>query len=165
MSDNQLRLFMERIDRLEEEKKGIGDDIRDVYAEAKSQGYDAKIMRALRNLMKMSSDDRANYEAVLDTYKVAVGLDGTPLGDYRETKDPPSALHVAVQEAAVEAIRIVDARRVVRESGMASVSHLQRSMRVGYNAAARLMDALEAEGSVSAPDAQGKRTVVLETVQ
>lgn len=46
-TDNQLRLFIERIERLEEEKKGIADDIRDVYAEAKSQGYDAKIMRQI----------------------------------------------------------------------------------------------------------------------
>ena len=55
---DQLRLFIERIERLEEEKKGIADDIRDVYAEAKSTGYDAKIMRQIVRLRKMEPHDR-----------------------------------------------------------------------------------------------------------
>jgi uncharacterized protein (UPF0335 family) len=71
---DQLRLFIERIERLEEEKKGIADDIRDVYSEAKSQGYDAKIMRQIVRLRKMTNDDRAEMEAVLETYKNALGL-------------------------------------------------------------------------------------------
>ena len=71
---DQLRLFIERIERLEEEKKGIADDIRDVYSEAKSQGYDAKIMRQIVRLRKMTNDDRAEMEAVLETYKAALGL-------------------------------------------------------------------------------------------
>jgi uncharacterized protein (UPF0335 family) len=71
---DQLRLFIERIERLEEEKKGIADDIRDVYSEAKSQGYDAKIMRQIVGLRKMTNDDRAEMEAVLETYKSALGL-------------------------------------------------------------------------------------------
>ena len=71
---DQLRLFIERIERLEEEKKGIADDIRDVYSEAKSQGYDAKIKRQIVRLRKMSQDDRQEMEAVLDTYKLALGL-------------------------------------------------------------------------------------------
>lgn len=70
-----LRLFIERIERLEEEKKGVADDIKDVYSEAKSQGYDAKIMRQIISLRKMSSDDRAEMEAILDTYKTALGMD------------------------------------------------------------------------------------------
>ena len=72
---DQLRLFIERIERLEEEKKGIADDIRDVYSEAKSNGYDAKIMRQIVRLRKMTNDDRAEMEAVLETYKSALGLD------------------------------------------------------------------------------------------
>jgi uncharacterized protein (UPF0335 family) len=71
---DQLRLFIERIERLEEEKKGISDDIRDVYSEAKSQGYDPSIMRQIVRLRKMSKDDRDNFEAILDTYKSALGL-------------------------------------------------------------------------------------------
>ena len=71
---DQLRLFIERIERLEEEKKGIADDIRDVYSEAKSNGYDGKIMRQIVRLRKMTNDDRAEMEAVLETYKSALGL-------------------------------------------------------------------------------------------
>jgi uncharacterized protein (UPF0335 family) len=74
VSADQLRLFIERIERLEEEKKGMGDDVRDVYAEAKSQGYDAKIMRQIVRLRKMTHDDRQEMEAVLDVYKSALGL-------------------------------------------------------------------------------------------
>lgn len=74
VSNDQLRLFMERIERLEEEKKGVADDIRDVYAEAKSQGYDTKIMRQIFKLRKMEPHDRAEMEALLDVYKSALGL-------------------------------------------------------------------------------------------
>ncbi len=73
-TDNQLRLFIERVERLEEEKKGIADDIRDVYAEAKAMGYDAKIMRQIVRLRKMSLNDRKEMEALLDTYKSALGI-------------------------------------------------------------------------------------------
>lgn len=70
----QLRLFIERIERLEEEKKGIADDIRDVYGEAKANGYDVKTMRAIVRLRKMEKDARDEAEALLDTYKAALGL-------------------------------------------------------------------------------------------
>lgn len=73
--DDRLRLLVERIERLEEEKKGIGDDIKDVYGEAKASGYDAKIMRQIVRLRKMRPDDRRDMEAVLETYKNALGID------------------------------------------------------------------------------------------
>ncbi|MFM6853187.1 MAG: DUF2312 domain-containing protein [Sphingopyxis sp.] len=75
VTDNQLRLFIERIERLEEEKKGIADDIRDVYAESKSQGYDSKIMRQIVRLRKLPAHDRAEMQMLLDTYKAALGID------------------------------------------------------------------------------------------
>jgi uncharacterized protein (UPF0335 family) len=74
VSDEQLRLFIERIERLEEEKKGIADDIRDVYLESKSQGYDPKIMRQIIRLRKMPVHDRKEMEAILDVYKAALGI-------------------------------------------------------------------------------------------
>ncbi len=74
VTSEQLRLFIERIERLEEEKKGIADDIRDVYAEAKSTGYDPKIMRQVVRLRKMEPHDRQEMEAILDTYKSALGI-------------------------------------------------------------------------------------------
>ena len=73
-TDDRLRLLIERIERLEEEKKGIADDIRDVYAEAKATGYDPKIMRQVVRLRKMKPDDRSEQESVLDTYKRALGM-------------------------------------------------------------------------------------------
>lgn len=69
-----LRLFIERIERLEEEKKGVVDDIKDVYAEAKSTGYDVKTMRAVVRLRKMESHVRQESEALLETYRAALGL-------------------------------------------------------------------------------------------
>jgi uncharacterized protein (UPF0335 family) len=74
VSAEQLRLFIERIERLEEEKKGIADDVKDVYAEAKSTGYDVKTMRAIVRLRKMEKNARQEAEALLDTYKEALGL-------------------------------------------------------------------------------------------
>lgn len=74
-TDDRLRLLIERVERLEEEKKGIGDDIKDVYLEAKAVGYDVKAMRAVIRLRKMSRDDRREMEAVLDLYKAELGLD------------------------------------------------------------------------------------------
>ena len=73
-TDDRLRLLIERVERLEEEKKGIADDIRDVYAEAKAVGYDSKIMRQIVRLRKMNPDDSAEMEAILDTYTAALGL-------------------------------------------------------------------------------------------
>ncbi len=73
-TDDRLRLLIERIERLEEEKKGIADDIRDVYAEAKAVGYDAKIMRQIVRLRKMKPDDRSEQETVLEVYKAALGM-------------------------------------------------------------------------------------------
>jgi uncharacterized protein (UPF0335 family) len=79
MTDNvsaeQLRLFIERVERLEEEKKGIADDIKDVYSEMKSQGFDAKIVRQIIKLRKMDRNDRQEFEAILETYKAALGID------------------------------------------------------------------------------------------
>jgi len=73
-TDDRLRLLIERVERLEEEKKGIADDIRDVYAEAKAVGYDSKIMRQIVRLRKMAPDDRREMQTVLDLYKAALGL-------------------------------------------------------------------------------------------
>lgn len=74
-SDEQLRRYIERIERLEEEKKGIADDIRDVYLESKSQGYNPKIMRIIVRLRKLPPHDRKEMEAVTDVYKSALGIE------------------------------------------------------------------------------------------
>jgi uncharacterized protein (UPF0335 family) len=73
VASDQLRLFIERIERLEEEKKGIADDIRDVYAEAKANGYDPRIIRMVVRLLNMESHTRQEQDAVLETYRAAIG--------------------------------------------------------------------------------------------
>lgn len=72
---DQLRLLIERIERLNEEKRGIMDDIKDVFAEAKAVGFDVKTIKAIIKLRAMEKDARQEAEALLDTYKAALGLD------------------------------------------------------------------------------------------
>ncbi len=71
---DQLRAFIERIERLEEEKKTLADDIKDVYGEAKASGFDAKILRKVISIRKQDADERAEQEAILDTYLQALGM-------------------------------------------------------------------------------------------
>jgi uncharacterized protein (UPF0335 family) len=71
---DQLKAIVERIERLEEEKKALSDDIRDVYAEAKGNGFDTKALRTVIRLRKQDKDERAEQEAILDTYLVALGM-------------------------------------------------------------------------------------------
>lgn len=74
-ADDRLRLLIERVERLEEEKKGIADDIKDVYAEAKAVGYDTKVMKLVVKLRKMAADDRREMAAITETYCAALGID------------------------------------------------------------------------------------------
>ncbi|MCV6600287.1 MAG: DUF2312 domain-containing protein [Cohaesibacter sp.] len=74
---DQLRAFVERVERLEEEKKALQDDIKDVFAEAKGNGYDVKVMRQVIRLRKQDSNERQEMESLLDLYLHALGM--TPL--------------------------------------------------------------------------------------
>lgn len=74
IASNKLRGLIERIERLEEERNGVSSDIRDVFAEAKSAGFDVKIMRAIIKLRKMNAADRDEQEHLLDAYKKALDL-------------------------------------------------------------------------------------------
>ena len=74
-ADQRLRLLVERIERLAEEKQGIADDIKDVYAEAKAVGYEARIIREIVKFRKMKPDDLRERNAVLQTYAQALGID------------------------------------------------------------------------------------------
>lgn len=71
---DELRLLIERIERLEEDKRGVMEDIKNVYSEAKSRGFDPKIMRQIIKLRAMESHERQEWEAVLDTYIAALGM-------------------------------------------------------------------------------------------
>ena len=72
---DRLRQFIERVERLEEEKAALSADVREVYAEAKSVGFDPKIMRQIVKLRKMNSADQQEMEALIDTYKHALGME------------------------------------------------------------------------------------------
>ncbi|MFD1627611.1 DUF2312 domain-containing protein [Azospirillum griseum] len=71
---DRLKSFVERIERLEEEKKGLQEDVKEVYAEAKGTGFDTKIIRQIIRLRKMDKADRQEQEALLDLYKEALGM-------------------------------------------------------------------------------------------
>ena len=71
---DQLKAFVERIERLEGEKKATSDDIRDVYAEAKGNGFDVKALRSIVRLRKLDTDERREQQEVLDTYMHALGM-------------------------------------------------------------------------------------------
>ena len=76
---DQLRAFIERIERLEEEKKTIADDIKDVYGEAKSMGFDTKILKKVIALRKKDEQERMEEDAILETYLAALGMiEGPP---------------------------------------------------------------------------------------
>jgi uncharacterized protein (UPF0335 family) len=75
IAGERLRAFIERIERLEEEKAALAADVREVYSEAKGTGFDVKTMRQLIRLRKMDRDDRQEQEHLLDLYKRAIGLE------------------------------------------------------------------------------------------
>ena len=71
---DHLKAFVERIERLEEEKKALADDIRDVYGEAKATGFDVKALRTIIKMRKEDTDERKEHEAILETYLHALGM-------------------------------------------------------------------------------------------
>lgn len=81
VASDQLRSFIERIERLEEEKKTIADDIKDVYGEAKANGFDQKVLKKIVAIRKLDKNERAEQEAVLETYLVALGMSLPAEGD------------------------------------------------------------------------------------
>ena len=70
----ELRQFIERIERLEEEKRTIGDDIKDIYGELKGRGYDAKAVREIVRIRRQDAQERAAQQTILETYLVALGM-------------------------------------------------------------------------------------------
>ena len=74
VSEQRLKAFIERIERLEEEKKELADDIKEVYAEAKAVGFEPKIMREIVKIRKMDREKRQEFESLIEQYKAAIGL-------------------------------------------------------------------------------------------
>jgi uncharacterized protein (UPF0335 family) len=82
IAGDRLKSFIERIERLEEEKRALAEDIKEVYAEAKGTGFDTKIMRQIIRIRKMDKDDLDEQETLLDVYKRALGM----IPNFEETK-------------------------------------------------------------------------------
>ncbi len=74
VAKEQLLSIVERVERLEEEKKGIADDIKEVYAEAKANGYDTKVLRKVVSIRKQDAAEREEQDAILDLYLTALGM-------------------------------------------------------------------------------------------
>ena len=91
-SANQLKSFVERVERLSEEKKSIRDDIRDVYAEAKANGFDVKALRDIVRLRTQDAEKLREHEAIVETYRHAIGMRADlPLGRAMEPKSEHAA--------------------------------------------------------------------------
>lgn len=94
-AQKQLTAFIEQIERLTEEHKAIAADIKDKFDEAKGCGFDPKIMKKVLVLRRKTKAEREEEEAVLDTYLQALGMLGTPLGEWADKQEDRPALRVA----------------------------------------------------------------------
>jgi uncharacterized protein (UPF0335 family) len=74
-SGRRLKSIIERVERLEEERKGLGDDIKEIYTEAKGNGFDTKTIKTIIRLRRMSEADRREQQELVETYKTAIGMD------------------------------------------------------------------------------------------
>lgn len=83
-AQKQLRQFVERAERLEEERRALGGDLKDLFGEAKALGFDVKIIRKVIALRRKAKSEREEEQAILDTYLHALGMLGTPLGDWAQ---------------------------------------------------------------------------------
>jgi uncharacterized protein (UPF0335 family) len=84
VAQDQLRAFVERIERMEEEKKAIADDIKEIYAEAKGNGFDTKVLRQVIRIRKQDRAERLEQEAILDLYLAALGMSVAPTEEEQE---------------------------------------------------------------------------------
>ena len=78
VAQDQLRAFIERIERMEEEKQAIADDIKEIYAEAKGNGFDTRVLRQIVRIRKQDASERMEQEALLELYMAALGMSNTP---------------------------------------------------------------------------------------
>lgn len=156
----KLRSYIDRIERLEEDKAGIASDIKDVFAEAKSNGFDNKAMREILKLRKMKANERTEAEYMLDLYKRALGMDGTVEDDDADDAAREAAQDETPPEEMDEEQLYEKAKTIVREDKNASTSRLQRHLRIGYNHAARIIERMERDGIVGPANHVGKREVL-----
>jgi uncharacterized protein (UPF0335 family) len=131
VAQDQLRAFVERIERMEEEKKAISDDIKEIYAEAKGNGFDTKVLRQVIRIRKQDRAERLEFEAILELYLAALGMSSGPTEDEQAEHDeaetaPPAKVRrgrggKAMTEALAE-------RAASSPSVRTAVENLQRSV-------------------------------------
>lgn len=180
-AQGQLQSIVARIERLEQEKAEIAEHIKEVYAEAKGNGYDVKIIRKAVRIRKQDRAKRLEEEAILDTYMIALG-DGPlferarqepeekgidtitlTMGDGSSVSGTPDQLAAAermVRGVPEEQALYDQAVALVRRDGKASTSYVQRRLQLGFNHAASLIERMEREGVVGPPNHAGKRDVL-----
>ena len=179
-AQGQLQSIVARIERLEQEKAEIAEQIKEVYAEAKGNGYDVKIIRKAVRIRKQDRAKRLEEEAILDTYMIALG-DGPlferarqepeekgidtitlTMGDGSSVSGTPDQLAAAermVRGVPEEQALYDQAVALVRRDGKASTSYVQRRLQLGFNHAASLIERMEREGVIGPPNYAGKREV------
>ena len=118
LARDHLRAFIERIERLEEEKASLMEDIREVYAEAKGTGFDPKIMRQVVRIRKMEPDQRQEQEYVLDTYLSALGMLDQAPGAEADAMAAAQQKLTAGEVAEAEALYALYAQRYAEQQGL-----------------------------------------------
>jgi uncharacterized protein (UPF0335 family) len=168
---DQLRSYVERIERLQEEKKAITDDINEVKAEAKANGYDLPALNAVIKLRKMESHERQEHLALVDLYSGALGM--TPIEQHIEKTEKAEKSENNVVNMSDKRPQkrkkgqtieddIAAAHQLLSESaGKCSTSYVQRGLSIGYNRAAQIIEILEERKIVSPANHVGKRKLLV----
>ena len=158
----KLKSYIERIERLEEEKSGLGADIRDVFGEAKSNGFDTKTMRDIIKLRKLAASIRTEQEYMLDLYKRALGMDHGMDDDEADEAAREAAGIQPDPDSQSDEELYERAKEIVVADQKASTSYVQRHLKIGYNRAAKLIEMLEANLVVGPANHVGKREVLVQ---
>jgi uncharacterized protein (UPF0335 family) len=163
-AQGRLRTIVERLERLEEDKAAVMADAKEVFAEAKGEGYDVKILRKVLRHRKMDPAKRQEESAILDLYLTALGeaplFESAGVTVHVSTRAAPRGPGTSEPTLNTEVGFKLAVELVRADDGKASVSWLQRRLQVGYNRAASIMELLEQRGIVSTADHAGKRTVL-----
>ena len=157
-----LKSYVERIERLNSEKATLVDDIKDIYADAKSTGFDPKIIRLVVKRRSMDKNDLAEQAAMLDLYESA--LANTPIERHIQKSTPEKKENGSVEKkernAAADQTLKAEALDYIKGEKSISLLKLQRKFQIGYNRAALLIDLLLEEGFLGTPDKDGNRPVL-----
>jgi uncharacterized protein (UPF0335 family) len=168
----QLRSYIERIESLEEEKKSIADDIKDVKAEAKGNGYDVAAINAVIKLRKMEAHERNEHFAIVDLYLESLGMTPIELHISKASQPAPEPENNVVQmdDKRTQTSKkgrsieedIAAAHQLISDNdGKCSTSFLQRNLSIAYNRAAQIIEILEERKIVSPANYVGKRNLLV----